>query len=67
VAVPKLQHPIPPIAVEDHCPHAGHLPEPGLRATETAAHRMCQLRPVRRQADSGSLIAALVNLAHRLG
>ena len=45
MAVPKRedvaqQHPVPPVAVEDHRPDPGALPEPRVRRAEAAAHRL---------------------------
>src|SRR4051794_17477768 len=45
------QHPRAPLAVEDHRPHACHLPEPGLRPPHPSAPGLHQLRPV--QGPSG--------------
>ena len=42
--------PAPAVAVEDHGADAGPLPEPRVRRDEAAAHRLRQLRAVRRQA-----------------
>ncbi|CAA9288542.1 MAG: LSU ribosomal protein L32p @ LSU ribosomal protein L32p, zinc-dependent, partial [uncultured Corynebacteriales bacterium] len=49
------QHPVPPVAVEDLGPDAGHLREPRLPPAEAAAHGVQGLRDVRQQAGRRGL------------
>src|SRR6195952_4220927 len=55
------QHPCAPLAVEDHCPHPGHLPEPGLRRTDASPPGLHQLRAVQGPPDRRRLTFAVMD------